>query len=92
LSIKHPGGELPPGRFVESDVHDGCAVSLPILHMNWRTLCQVVMGPVLVGEQCGMWIFRFLLPQEYWKSKVKLVLGREQDKIHEMNVDLSKLR
>ncbi len=50
------------------------------------------MEPVLVGEQCGMQIFRFSLPQEYWKSKAKLVLGREQDKGYEVNVDLSKLR
>ena len=50
------------------------------------------MGPVFVGEQCGMWIFRFSLPQEYWKSKVKLVLGRERGEGYEVNVDLSKLR
>ncbi len=65
---------------------------MPILHVNWRTLGEVVMGPVLVGEQCGMRIFRFLLLQEYWKSRVKLVLGREQGKNHEVNGDLSKLR
>ncbi len=92
LSIKHPGGEHLPGRLVGSDVHVGCAVTLPILHVNWRILCEVVMEPVIVGEQCGMWILRFLLPQKYWKSRVKLVLGREQSKSHEVNIDLSKLR
>jgi len=60
--------------------------------VNWRTLCEIVMGVVLVGEQSGMWIFRFSLPQEYWKSRVKLVLGRERGKGYKVNVELSKLR
>ncbi|MDA2913504.1 hypothetical protein MYX77_06035 [Acidobacteriia bacterium AH_259_A11_L15] len=92
ISIEHADGTLSPESVTEMKVYPSCRVLSPVLFVNWSELCHAMGGDSSAWEERGMWLFSFSLPEQYWNSEIKLVLGTNSGKAAKVEFDFSSLQ